>query len=417
MHPRLLEYRCLRQKFFAEHGHRWPGTLADPFDILDASPVGRSEIDEILEASTALSAIYKSAAELLRCLPDDALLDMGVPGFLLPAARSVIPGMPDCVIGRLDLARTKHGYKMLELNSDAPGLLVEAFSVNAEVCREIGHLDPNRSCERMVADALLDAVRAGVKYVGKSRGDPVNVVVTSCDKCSRDRGLAMFLCRLLETISAKYVPIEMLGLDLDGLYDPSGDRIDVLYRAVPLRFTRNQLFRRRSDRVDTEKEGMMLRLVKSRQLAIINPPFAFLLESKALQAVIWNLFESGHYFSPDERGFISKYMLPTFLDPPEAEAYVIKPFYGAEGDTVAIANPRIGTISKNACTTHSDQPMVYQRHVRVPTREIMTEYGRRRLHIVTSCFLVSGTPAGICMRAGEAITDESAWVLPVCVVD
>jgi glutathionylspermidine synthase len=209
----------------------------------------------------------------------------------------------------------------------------------------------------------------------------------------------------------------MLSLDVNGIYDPSGDRIDVLCRAFPLRFTRNELFRRRTDCVNAETEGLMLRLVKSRQLAVINPPFAFLLESKALQAVIWNLFESGHYFGHDEREFISKYMLPTFLDPPGAEAYVVKPVYGAEGDTVAIASPQIGTVSRSACTTHTDQPMVYQKCVQVPIHEIMTEYGLRRLHIVTSCFLVSGRPAGICMRAGDAITDESAWVLPVCVVD
>jgi len=225
----------------------------------------------------------------------------------------------------------------------------------------------------------------------------------------------MYLCRLLDTLSAKYVPIEMLGIDLNGLYDPSGERIDVLYRAFPLQFIRNKIFRRQNACVDAEMEGLLLRLVELRRLAVINPPFAFLLESKALQAVIWNLFESGHYFSHDERGFIAKYMLPTRLDAPESGAYVIKPIYGAEGDTVAIVNPRIGSISQSACTTHAEQSMVFQKYIQLPTHKIMTEYGPKWLHVVTSCFLVSGRPAGICMRAGEAITDESAWVMPVCI--
>jgi glutathionylspermidine synthase len=409
------KYRRIREKFFAQHHDRWPGTLADAFDILAACPLVRSEIDEILEASRAISAIYRRGAELLRCLSDEALLDMGVPDYLLPAAKSVIPGMVDCVIGRLDLARTTHGYKLLEFNSDAPGLLVETFSVNAEVCRDAGKMDPNESCDLTVAAALIDAVRAGVEYVRKSEGDRINVAVTSRGKSSRDRGLAMYVCRLLDTVSAKYVPIEMLDIDPNGLYDPNGDRIDILYRVFPLQLMRNRLFRRQNTCVNAETEGLFLRLVESRRLAVINPPFAFLLESKALQAVIWNLFESGHYFSHDERGFIANYMLPTYLDPPEADAYVIKPIYGAGGDTVVIVNPRIGSISQSACTTHAEQSMVYQKYVKLPTHRTMTEYGPKRLHVVASCFLVSGRPAGICMRAGEAITDESAWVMPVCI--
>ena len=225
----------------------------------------------------------------------------------------------------------------------------------------------------------------------------------------------MYVCRLLDTVSAKYVPIEMLDIDPNGLYDPNGDRIDILYRVFPLHLMRNRLFRRQNTCVNAETEGLFLRLVESRRLAVINPPFAFLLESKALQAVIWNLFESGHYFSHDERGFIANYMLPTYLDPPEADAYVIKPIYGAGGDTVVIVNPRIGSISQSACTTHAEQSMVYQKYVKLPTHRTMTEYGPKRLHVVASCFLVSGRPAGICMRAGEAITDESAWVMPVCI--
>jgi glutathionylspermidine synthase len=86
--------------------------------------------------------------------------------------------------------------------------------------------------------------------------------------------------------------------------------------------------------------GTMLRLVESRQLAIINPPFSFLLESKALQAVIWNLADSGTYFTADERKLIRRHMLPTYLDPPtDNSAYVVKPIYGGEGDTVSVMAP------------------------------------------------------------------------------
>jgi CheY-like chemotaxis protein len=53
------------------------------------------------------------------------------------------------------------------------------------------------------------------------------------------------------------------------------------------------------------------------------------------------------------------------------------------------------------------------------TREIrrQEEEGMRILHTLTTCFLISGEPVGIGMRAGSDITNDSWWLLPVCVAD
>jgi hypothetical protein len=50
--------------------------------------------------------------------------------------------------------------------------------------------------------------------------------------------------------------------------------------------------------------------------------------------------------------------------------------------------------------------------VPLPTRNLMTEHGVRTLHLVASCFLVSGRPSGIIFRAGGEITGDDAWVVP-----
>lgn len=297
MDARLGRYRRERQEFFGRHGARWPGTLADEFDVLAPCTLTRAEADEILNATASLALIYDHAAKLLRRVSDQALLEIGVPRYLLSAVRCAIPGMPDCVVGRFDLARTEQGYKLLEFNADAAGLLVEAFSVNTEVCRDAGKEDPNEFGELDLLHALTDAVQAGLKYVGKKETEQANVVVTSCGRCVRDVALAEYLCRLLEAFTAQYFPVESLGIDAEGLYDPSGNRIDVLYRGFPLRSLCSQMFRAPGTQID--QSGLALRLVEQRHLAIINPPFSFLLESKALQAVIWNLFESGQYFAED----------------------------------------------------------------------------------------------------------------------
>ncbi len=412
----LSKYRSARQDFFARYGARWAGTLADEFDVLAPFKLSRSEADEILQTAGNLAQIYRRTAQLLRQLSVHALSELGVPDHLLQFVRCVIPEMADCVVGRFDLARTESGYKLLEFNADVPGLIVEAFSINAEVCRHAGKEDPNHGSERILAQALYDAVRAGIEYVDKSGCEGPNVVVAYVDCYTRDAAMAKYLCRLIEPYSTQYAPISSLSIDNQGLYDPNGKRIDVLYRVFPLQFIRNEIFQPRGISIDPEMGGTLLRLVESRQLAMINPPFSFLLESKALQAVIWNLADSGACFTADERRLIARHMLPTYLDPPaDNSAYVVKPIYGAEGDTVTVIAPDGSVMSQSECTTYSDRPMVYQKLVIVPALELMTEFGRRTLHVVTSCFLISGTPTGICMRAGESITDDSAWVLPSCI--
>jgi glutathionylspermidine synthase len=411
----LSKYQCARRDFFVRHGARWTGTLADEFDVLAPCLLSRAEAGEILNAAGSLARIYNRAAQLVRRFDDGALSVLGVPPHLLRFVRCAIPGMADCVVGRFDLARTEEGYKLLEFNADVPGLIVEAFSVNTEVCRDAGKRNPNDESEQILIRALSGAVVAGLEYTGKNSHEETNVVVTSVGRYLRDRAVAEYLCRLMESFSAQFAPIETLSIDENGLYDPKGKRIDVLYRVFPLQFIRNGIFRGRGMPADPEMGGTMLRLVEQRKLAIINPPFSFLLESKALQAVIWNLANSEACFTSDERKLVTRYMLPTYFDPPsDNSTYVVKPVYGAEGDSVRVIGANGTVISQAGCTTHSGQSMVYQKYVAVPAPKLMTEFGRRRLHVIMSCFLISGTPTGICQRAGESITEESAWVQPTC---
>jgi glutathionylspermidine synthase len=414
--PSLAEYRRAREEFFVRRGAAWPGTLFDAFDILAPRALTSVEAQDIFDTAAGLARIYARAGELLRRLPDEALLEMGVPEYVLPVVRCAIPGMADCVIGRLDLVRTDAGYKLLEYNADVPGLLVEAFSINAQVCIDAGADDPNASHEHLLARALASAVRAGLRHLRKSEGEG-NVLVTFSRRSRRGEGLAGYVCGLLTEFSAQYAALESLSSDLDGLYDPQGRRIDVLYRIFPLHFFRDGLFHRKEE-ILPQMGGVVFKLVERRRLALINPPFAFLLENKALQVLIWNLFEAGQYFGETERQLIERYMLPTHLDPPpNRDAYVMKPAYGAEGDSVRIMTEDGSVAHCAEGTTYTGQLMVYQKRVDAPAEEMMTEYGTRKLHMVTSCFLISGIPAGICIRAGEAITDESAWVLPVCLCD
>jgi glutathionylspermidine synthase len=363
----------------------------------------------------------------LRRLPDDALLDMGLSPAMVRWIRSAAPGPAATVIGRFDFVRTRHGFKMLEFNADVPGLLVETFSVNRAVCNEHGKLDPNEGAENFLARALLDSIRSTLAGAGIVNVREANIVVSSWGRSPRDTGIAAYLLAMLrssDSVQARYSPIERLSVDWDGLYDVLGKRIDLLVRVFPLQDLEHRLSWHgaaargaaiRAGATDHPANALNA-LLNTHRLAVVNPPSAIVLESKVAQVVIWNLYEQGAYFDHEERSLVESYLLPTYLDPPPGnEPYVVKPAFGADGDTIAIVNPDVGVVNQSKCTTYSDQTMVYQRYAELPAMEIPTELGPRVLKTITSCFVVSGVPIGVCMRAGGAITDDSAWVLPVCV--
>ena len=274
-----------------------------------------------MQAASDLAAIYQRTVPLLDTLSDEALVELGVPASTLNVVRCALPDVAGTVVGRFDFARTPAGYKLLEFNADSPGLLVETFSLNAAVCREAGQVDPNEGGEQLLGQALHDAVLAGRRYVGLGEQQTANTVVTACGSYARDTDVARSLLSGLQraAVGARYAPLEELSIDGSGLYDPQGTRIDVLLRVLPLHFFRGRLPWRRAPAPSFDagsetgdSEETLYELVEKRRLALINPPSALLFESKALQVVIWGLFEGDLYFDDRERALIAAHMLPTY---------------------------------------------------------------------------------------------------------
>jgi len=354
--------------------------------------------------AAAISRVHQRTATLLQTVPDDTLLQMGLPPATLDLSRLQIKGMCDCVIGRLDLVKVNHDYKLLEFNADTPGMVIETFPINAAVCDVAEQVDPNAEGKFAIAAALENAIRAGLSYVGKSSDQPANVVFAAHSTYERDKDVTNYLMNLIDLpahVQKQYVSLEELRADEDGLYDPAGNVIDVLYRFQPLQFFCATSF--------------VSDLVLQTKLAIINPPGAFVLSNKAVQAIVWNLFELGKYFTDEEQSLIERHFLPTYMDPVFSDRYVVKPVYGDDGDSITIMDGEQRVLSRSSTSTYMDQPMVYQEYVELPRVELMTENGMQSLRMLTSCFLIDEKPIGICLRAGESITDFNWWYLPVCV--
>ena len=403
-----------RQRFFAQYGSRWPGALADPFDLLEPLELSAEDVQEIEVATAGIGAIYRRVLPILHGLPDESLIAMGVRRDVLELSRTSIPGLAVPLIARIDLAHAPGGIKLLEYNGESPGLVVETFGLNALACADVRQRDVNAQGHRVLSNALCDVVSLCAEYVGH-QGEPGVVAFSYSLGSARDRAAAEYFAELLgdtPRFPAVVVPIESVHARRRGLFLADGRPVRVLCPSCPVCFLGAALSA--SKLPSDECSAIVVDLVRERRLALINAPDASLLTCKATQAVIWGLVQKGLHFSDAEADLIRTYFLPTFLDPPSTgDSYVIKPAFGREGDSITIVDSAHDAIRRSPCSSYRGDSDVYQTYVALPEARMMTEKGTRNLRLVTSCFLVAGHAVGIIVRAGEEITDDEAWVVPV----
>ena len=406
------EFRRARARSFERHESRWPGALADPYDLLDPLKLDPADVRAIETATADIGAIYGRLLPLLHNLPDETLLAMGVRPETLELTRTHIPGLELPLLARLDMAHTPDGFKLLEYNGEAPGLVVETFGLNAFECEDAGMRDVNAASLAVLTTAMRAVLQRAIEYVG-GPADRALVAFAYNLRSDRGRAAARYLARIARDASGVDVvdvPIESLSLSDEHLCLQDGCPVTVLWRPCSVRYLGAAL-----SSSDTPQECALAiaRLIRERRLAVLDAPDTSLLSSKVAQAVIWGLTQTGQYFSDAEAEIVRTYFLPTALDPPAGgEAYVIKPAFGSEGDSITIVDPGRDEVRRSMCTSYQGEAHVYQQFVSLPARNVMTEHGIRPLHVVTSCFLVSGRPSGIIFRAGGEITSEDAWVVP-----
>lgn len=413
----VAEHSRRRREFFRSFGHLWPDTLTDEFDILEPHSLSVSEIEGILSAAAAIRDIYACVLPMIRTLSSQAIADLGVPPHLIDLAIGDTTQFSEVPLQRLDFGLNQGRYSLLELNSDVPGLVVEAFSLNGYACQHAGLANPNASSEDLLREAMIQSIERGLSRIARQRHG--NLVFATHSHCKRDAAISRYLASLLSGRAhhrVQNVDISELEVNSDGVYDANGQAVDVLHRMTSLRFFQGSVFGRSgrsANRGGDRMSGQVIYdLVRSGRLALINSPVALLLESKAIQVIIWGLHERGLFFTPDQHDLVHKYMLPCYLDQPSG-CYAAKSAYGAEGEGVAIVNSFKECVQKSEVFSFDDGPTVYQKYIDLPERTLMTEYGPRNLTLIPSCFLVAGKPTAICMRAGAPITDSNAWVVPV----
>ncbi|MER2190401.1 MAG: glutathionylspermidine synthase family protein [Solibacillus sp.] len=398
-------YKEQRQQFYAGIEQFWPDLYGEEYALYDVHALTRAQVEKIRLATERAGQIFFKIAHLLRNVEDETLLDMGYPVETLAFLR-LKTIEPESVIARFDFIEYNGSYKCIELNADTPTFIKELFFVNERVCRQFKRSNPNAQMEERLKRAVQESVPRDA-----------HVVFTAHDEHIEDYYTALYLMQFVP--GAKFTPLKQLQIRRGvGLFDEAGQRIDVLYR---------QTFPIENAVYDLDIDGnpigvWLLELVEQQLVTIVNPPSAFLLQNKAVQAVIWGLHEERHaFFSEEEHAWIAEYFLPTYLDErvlrSKGMPYVKKPVFGREGDTVEIYDKQ-GHLQKADChTSYKQYTSIYQHYIPQPKATFQSVRGEQTGELLIGSFLLNGRAGAIGLRVGGMITDNLSYYLPVGVKD
>ena len=364
--------------------------------------------EEIQQATGALYSIYARVVQVLGESGDELLTELGLPMETFSVVRRTIPKLPLTGIGRFDFARTEHGLKMLEFNSDTPTGIVEAYYVNEKACRFFGYSNPNEGMESHLHQVFQDMVRGYHKF-----GYPTeHIYFSALEWHEEDAGTTRYLLEQ-SGLSGKFVPLKDLQIGKDRLYvleEGQLQPVDVLYRLHALEILAGE------KDVDGFPSGAdLLDLVARGKVAFINPPSAFLAQSKGLQALIWSLHENRVFFTEEEHNLIETYMLPTFFDNPFIghENYVKKPVFGREGGGVFFYEATGEAIEEDVEHSFENQQVVYQKAVDLEEIQVETLKGVYAGRLLWGSFIVGGIPSALVARVGGRITNNRSYYLPI----
>ncbi|KMN44542.1 glutathionylspermidine synthase family protein [Bacillus sp. LK2] len=403
----MSQYIKKRKGFYSNYPHFWSNLYECEYSLFHVFPITEQTMKQLQLATERMGKIFFKTARLLRNLSNEQLLELGFPSASLPFIR-MKGRYPEAVISRFDFALTEDNrIKMLEFNSDTPTFIVECFQMNGKVCEQLDYDDPNTNQERLLSSGITKAVMEAAKGIKNP-----NVVFTAHHEHIEDWNTTMYLSQLCH-VENKVMSMSELRITGDALVDGDGMPIDVLYRQTyPIEDLIEDQDPETGDLVGVE----LLQLVKEGKLFITNPVSAFLLQPKSIQCLIWGLAEEGAFYTREEQQWITEYMLPTYLEPNlflGKDSFIQKPSFGREGDTITIRDKDTNIMIRNVHQTYKSSLPIFQKYIDLPVVFLETEKGIEKLSYVFGSFLIAGKASSIGIRAGEKITGNESYYLPV----
>ncbi len=404
-----------RQLFYCQ----FPNFFSDfedlEYALYDVMELPKEKIDEIYYASNILWQIFLKVGKQFKHLTAEQLVALGIRSEMIPYI-GLDYLQQQSILARFDFICTEDGnIKCLELNGETPFLVQETFEMNDQLCQHFQLVNPNDVTA--LHKTLSGALFAAMHYLDDVKKPTIVITGKTAQQDYEEYCQVQFL-KTCVPFDIEYVPIDKLIIFSEdtpdakrGLYTPSMDRIDILYRpAHPVEFIIDDLS------PEGERIGLqLLDLVKDRQLAIINAPAAYVLQSKILLWLIWERKNDPLLFTAEERAAITKYMLPTFIsaEPFLADGvpYVKKPVYSREGNTVEIYASNGSKTNGSAYNHYDDNLFIYQQYVEMPSINIQQADDFHSKKWLIGSFIADNRACGLSCRVGNQITEwDSHWL-------
>ncbi|KNY26087.1 glutathionylspermidine synthase family protein [Pseudobacteroides cellulosolvens] len=384
----------INEKTAFEYGYTGGYTGACESFSLDALVIRQQYFNELEEASEGIWAVIEKTIQLVR---ENHSIFCPVLGIEDSLQDLITQNVTDhtAFIARLDWGMDPMGnWHMLEINSETPAGLMESIALNNVIKNElkIELRDPNRKLIKLIREVFESIVS------DYSRFRPVRNIGFVTDSFSEDWYNTRLLSELLADTPYNIIIGEISGLSARDkrlyLYD---EPLDAIYRYYPLDWLAN----------DPYFDGVTLALMEN--TPSINSPVSFICQSKAFLALVWELNEQGFYEERDSK-LIEKYIPKTALTAKKMkgiENYIIKPFFGREGQDITFSFSM-----ENGKTVNS----IFQEWVDLKTVQLnlhTTVYSAQNsVCPVIGTYMLSGKFGGIYTRGGSRVTDHNAVYIP-----
>lgn len=360
------------------------------------------------DIQTATKKIGNIVNKTYKILLNDASLraKLGLPIEAMEAV--LVPSEYFSYFTRLDLIVNNGQIKVIEINCDTPTGYLETSVANEIICEDKGFKSPNE-----LELNIFSAWRKIEKAYG-IEGDLI--YFTSYGEHEEDKQTVLFNMKH-SGVKGKYIAIEDIIIDENGLYDLEGNQIENLYRLYPLEFLPT----------DVNDEGleigkMFLNHIANGNVKIINPPSAFMMQTKAVMGVIWSFVSDYRtdLFTDEELRDIDNYFLPTYFYnhfEGTGTPYVSKPIFGREGGGVKILDEHNVVIAQDEENWYDEWIKIYQEYVEMPDYTLNTWDGQYAGKLLVGSFLIGGEPSGVFLRVGEKITGNLSMFCGITIVE
>jgi glutathionylspermidine synthase len=362
----------------------------------DIYKMPKHQWNHIIKATQEIAQILQKTYKIL-CDDEALFLKLGLP-VSTHALKNVISRYFS-YFARLDLIVNGDDIKVIEINCDTPLGFLETSVCNRILCEEHDCQSPNHLEENL--QLAWEQIKQDYSI------KPTDAIYFTSDNWhDEERETVQLIRNNCLNQQTRYIHIGNIVFSENGLFTPKGEKIDYLYRLYPLEFLALH-----DEGIDEKKGQLFIDHIAKGVVKVINPPSAFIMQSKAVMAIVYSfLSQASNFFTSEELSLIDKYFLPTYFDDRvfKEQAYVAKPFWGREGGGISIFDHEKNVIDEDRMEYYYRQEKVYQKYIEMPETTISTWDGDYTGKLLIGSFVINGTPSGLFLRVGERIVGTSS---------